>query len=97
MVNPFFEVGTMGTQSIRLGRIYQNEMGRNWKLEVNYLVTPIIPCSVYSVIGFRDICKLVPLGGFYDNVNKIEKNSNLRHPIWYDIDVSGDKGGTTKK
>lgn len=56
--DPFAQVGTKGTQSIRLGRIYPSDMGRNWKLKVNYLVTSIIPCKlsrVYSVIGFRDI------------------------------------------
>lgn len=40
-MKPFAEVGTIGTQSIRLRRIYQNDMGRNWKLEVNW-VTSII-------------------------------------------------------
>lgn len=33
-------VGTMGTQSVRLGRIYQNDMGRNWKLKVNFIWLP---------------------------------------------------------
>lgn len=47
--DPFAQVGTMGTQSIRLGRIYQNDMGRNWKLKVNYLVTSIIPCKLIVV------------------------------------------------
>lgn len=44
-MKPFAEVGTMGTQSILLGRIYQNDMGRDWKLEVNW-VTSIIHVSL---------------------------------------------------
>lgn len=38
--DPFAQVGTMGTQSVRLGRIYQNDMWRNWKLKANFIWLP---------------------------------------------------------